>query len=200
MPEALIARRPLGTREDEALRAFGRAAVARITEQPLKSAFELQFDAESTTTAAALAAATGLELNAANRAVTAGALTALWLGPGNWLIKPGAGPAAALAALERAVAATQSSLVDVSDLWFGVTVEGERSRDLLSQGCALNLDPRAFPPGACAVTQLSRLRSLIHHVDGSPVYHVHVERSYARYLWAWLIDAMTGIDHEGDAG
>ncbi len=199
MPEALIARRPLGTREDQALRVFGRTAVARITERPLEPAFELQFDAEDKTTAAVLAVATGLDLTAANRAVTAGATTALWLGPGNWLIKPGADREGPLAALERAVAATQSSLVDVSDLWFGVTVEGDRSRDLLAQGCALDLDPRVFPPGACAVTQLARLRSLIHHVDGSPVYHVYVERSYAGYLWAWLIDAMTGIDSEGDA-
>jgi len=198
MPEVLIARRPLGRRANEALRTFGRMAAVRITERPLEPMFELQFAAEDAATAAALSAATGLDFTATNRALIAGAITALWLGPGNWLIKPGAEAAAKLAPLERVVAVTQSSLVDVSDQWFGASMQGERCRELLAQGCALDFDPRVFAPDSCAVTQFARLRALIHYVDGSPVYHVHVERSYAAYLWAWLIDAMTGIDYEGD--
>jgi len=191
MPDVLLARRPLGMREDETLRSFGRTASVCLTEHPLEPAFELQFDADDNATVATLAGATGLTLTTVNRAVMARGTAALWLGPGNWLIKPGSDQAAALAALERAVATTQSSLVDVSDLWFGVRMEGDRSRDLLAKGCALDLDPQVFAPGATAVTQLARLRALIHHVDGSPVYDVYVERSYAGYLWAWLVDAMT---------
>ena len=191
MPDTLIARRPLDMRESEPLRSFGRAACVHLTEGPLEPAFELQFDAGDNVTAAVLGRASGLALTAVNRAVTAGETTALWLGPGNWLIKPGADPVAALAALGRAVTATRSSLVDVSDLWFNVRVEGDHSRNVLAKGCALDLDLQVFAAGATAVTQLARLRALIHHVDGSLVYDVYVERSYAGYLWAWLVDAMT---------
>lgn len=31
---------------------------------------------------------------------------------------------------------------------------------------------------------------MIHYVDRSPVYDIYVERSYARYLGTWLVDAM----------
>ena len=118
-----------------------------------------------------------------------GETTALWLGPGDWLIKPRGNPASVREALARIVASTRSSLVDVSDLWFGVSLEGARSRDLLAKGSSLDLDATAFRPGATAVTQFARLRALLHHVDGSPDFDVYVERSYAAYLWAWLVDA-----------
>ncbi len=186
MPNVLTARRPLGRQEDEPLRTHGSFAVVRLDERPLEPMFELQFDVNDTAVAAALADATNFELTAINRAVTSGEATALWLGPSNWLIK--AGPAT-VATLEHAVAMTRSSLLDVSDLWFGVSVAGPRSGDVLAKGCALDLHPLA--PGATAVTQFVRMRALIRYVDAAPMYHMYVERSFATYLWAWLVDAMT---------
>jgi sarcosine oxidase subunit gamma len=190
MPETLTARRALGLQAGEPLRSFGLAASVRLTELPLEAAFELQFDADDAATVAVLSKATGFVLTTVNRVVNADGMTAVWLGPGDWLITPGNDPAAP-ARLEVAVTAASCSLVDVSDLWFGVAVEGPHAGDLLAKGCALDLDAQAFAPGATAVAQLARLRALIHRGDGSPTFHLHVERSYAAYLWAWLVDATT---------
>lgn len=187
MPDVLIARRPLGRKKDEPLRSYGSFAVVRLDEKRLQPAFELQFDADDHATAEAFIGATGLELTAINRAAEAGETIALWLGPGHWLIK-GDDPAATL---ERAAAVTRSSLIDVSDSWCTISVTGKRSRDVLAKGCSLDLDPRVLAPGATAVTQFVRMRALIHCVDDTPTYHVYVERSFAPYLWAWLVDAMT---------
>lgn len=190
MPEMLTARRALGLQAGEPLRSFGLAASLRLTELPPEAAFELQFDADDSATVCALSEASGLALTAANRAVDADGMAAMWLGPGDWLITPGNDPTP-LAKLERAAAVQSCSLVDVSDLWSGVKVEGPHARDLLAKGCALDLDAHAFAPRATAITQFARLRVLIHHVDGSSTFHVYVERSYAAYLWAWLVDATT---------
>lgn len=198
MADALVARRPLGLRHDERLRSLGRHGRLRLTERPLETAFELQFDSRDDSAVARIGDATGLALaSAAHRVVATPTSTALWLGPGHWLVKP-RDAAALQAALERTAASY--GLVDVSDLWFGVRIDGPQAPELLAKACALDLAVASFPPGASAVAQFVRLRALIHHVDEAPTYDVHVERSQAAYLWAWLDDAMTEfVDHEGAA-
>ncbi len=190
MPEILAARRPLGFSETDAVREFGRAATVLLTEQVLDAALALQFDPDDVTCVTALEVEMGLAIGAADRTVRADGLLALWLGPGNWLLKPSADCVGRMGELEHRVEVEHSSLTDVSDLWFAVSLQGCRSRDLLMKGCALDLDPQVFVPGASAVTQLARVRALIHHVDKSPLYHIYVERSFARYMWTWLADAM----------
>lgn len=189
MPDVLLARRPLGGREDEPLRVHGNFATVRLDEKPLQAAFELQFDAGDRAMEEALTHASGIQLTAINRVVANGATSAFWLGPGHSLIMI-ADPTS-MQTFERAVAVTGSSLIDVSDLWFTVSIAGKRSPDVLAKACAVDLDPLVFAPGAMAVTQFVRMRALIHHVDAAPTYYVYTERSFAVYVWAWLVDAIT---------
>jgi sarcosine oxidase subunit gamma len=194
MPDVLAARSALGTPAGEAMRAHGITAseerahheeAVRLAEQPSGVTFALRFDEADRDAVDAIATLTGLRLAADARAVTASGRTALWLGPGDWLLR-----------FESAAAPTPEwhqargvVAIETSDLWFRVRVHGACSRHVLATGCALDLDPARFPSGAAAVTQLARIRALIHHVVAG-AYDVHVERSYAAYVWAWLGDAI----------
>jgi sarcosine oxidase subunit gamma len=201
MPETLVAHTPLGSREDAPPKSFVQAHRVHLVELPFGRAFALQFDAFDASRAAAMSRAVGLELAEPNRTHVTATTSAFWLGPGDWLIRPGADGDPLFAGLDNRVAADGGSLVDVSDLWFGIGISGSHARDLLAKACALDLDPTVFPPGASAVAQVARLRALIHHVDGTPFYHVYVERSYAAYIWDWFVDATREfLDYQGDAG
>jgi sarcosine oxidase subunit gamma len=194
MPELLAARSALGAPAGGPMRTHGGTAgferadpqeAVRLVEQPSGVAFTLRFDEADHDAVDAIATLTGLRLAAGARAVTAGDRTALWLGPGDWLLR-----------FESAAAPTPQwhqargvVAIETSDLWFRVRVRGACSRHVLASGCALDLDPARFPPGSAAVTQLARIRALIHHVEDG-AYDVHVERSYAAYVWAWLGDAI----------
>jgi sarcosine oxidase subunit gamma len=83
------------------------------------------------------------------------------------------------------------SVVDVSAARTTLELAGPRARDVLEHGCALDLHPRAFGPGQCAQTLLAKANVVLHQVDDAPTYRLLVRPSFARYLVAWLLDAMT---------
>lgn len=121
---------------------------------------------------------------------------ALWLGPDEWLVTTsgtedagGTGDAGLLARLDGALTGHRASVVDVSDGRTVIVLRGARARDVLAKGCSLDLHPRQFRPGRCAQTLLARAGVLIHQTDPDPVYDIHVDRSYAQYLWTWFEDA-----------
>ena len=193
MSDKLHARSPLGTLSNEPTRAHGGADPVRLVEQPLGLAYTLRFDESDTDSIVAVAKLTGLRLQRAARAVAANGSLALWLGPGEWLIRFAPESSAPVALAESITA--RCTAIDTSDLWFVARLHGACSTDVLAKGCGLDLGPHEFAPGAAAVTQFARIRALIHYVDASPAYDVYVERSYAAYVWAWLVDAMSEFLH-----
>jgi sarcosine oxidase gamma subunit len=46
-------------------------------------------------------------------------------------------------------------------------------------------------------TALARVHAIVRQVDAVPTYDVWVERSYARYVWIWLVDAAREYGVEG---
>jgi len=81
-----------------------------------------------------------------------------------------------------------AAVVDVSDGWTRIVVTGSHARDLLAQGCALDLHPQVFPPGTCAVTGFAGLRTFVWHA-AEDRFGLLVGRSYARALWDWLLES-----------
>ncbi|MDT7677764.1 MAG: sarcosine oxidase, subunit gamma, partial [Pseudonocardiales bacterium] len=73
------------------------------------------------------------------------------------------------------------------------------AREVLEQGCPLDLHPRVFGPGRCVQTMLARAQVVIWRpasdaTDGaedSPgeTFRLLVRGSFAGYLAAWLTDA-----------
>jgi sarcosine oxidase subunit gamma len=119
-----------------------------------------------------------------------GGREALGLGPDQWLLVGAPGSAPAIAAeLGRALAGEHHSVVDVSANRTVVELAGEDRFDLLAQGCAIDLHPRAWGPGRCAQTLLARVPVLLQERQGA--MRVFVRASFAAHLAGWLHAAGT---------
>ena len=76
-------------------------------------------------------------------------------------------------------------------------IEGERAREVLNQGCTLDLHQRVFQVGQCAQSLLAHVPVLIsrNSDNGNAIcrFDLVVRRSYADHLVRWLVDAAREI-------
>jgi sarcosine oxidase, subunit gamma len=120
---------------------------------------------------------------------------ACWLGPDEWLVITGPGEEQRVLEGIRAVISGQRAAVsDVSGGQTLIESAGRHARDVLAKGCTLDLHPRVFPPGRCAQTLVARCPAMILRVDSRDTLGVVVGRSFADYLWRWLVDAAQEYD------
>lgn len=129
-----------------------------------------------------------------------GRLHVLWLGPDEWLVfgSEGAAPDVAPvleAAIRAAAGGSFVTSVNVSSNRVGLEIEGADARALLGFGCALDLDPGRFGPGACAQTMVGRAGVILWAVgaEPAPTFRLLVRPSFATYLETWLRDAEVGL-------
>lgn len=137
---------------------------------------------------------------AANRFVAGDDVTAAWLGPDEFLVITEWDQVAATAdRLAGALAGHHAGVTEVSDQLAVIRLSGPRARWVLAKGCALDLHPGVFGPGDCAQTLFERAGITLLQRDAAPTYHLLVRRSFAAYLWAWLLDAgqEVGVRFEG---
>jgi len=127
------------------------------------------------------------------RAGSDGARAALWLGPDEWLLIAGAGDGAAADTLERALAGLGHSLVDVSHRQVALLVSGAPAATLLSAGCPLDLDMRAFPVGMCTRTVLSKAEVVLWRTAPDQ-FRLEVWRSFAPYVTEYLASAARDLN------
>jgi sarcosine oxidase, subunit gamma len=121
---------------------------------------------------------------------TAAAIRVLWLGPDEYLVLTPDGQQAAVADALRQAAG--DAYAAVNELGSGQTVielAGPRAREIIAKGCPLDLHPRSFGPGRCAQSRLARSLVTIAQIDAMPRFELIVRRSFADYLWQWLVDA-----------
>jgi sarcosine oxidase, subunit gamma len=130
---------------------------------------------------------------AANRVAATGSVRTLWLGPDEWLVVAEGAAPDLLPRLERAVTGRRASVSDLSSSRVIIEIGGSAARDLLASGCGLDLHPRAFGPGQCAQTLLSRVPVILDQLDEAPHYRLLMRRSYSRWLVDWMIDAAEGL-------
>ncbi len=128
-----------------------------------------------------------------NTVVRTGELTALWLGPDEWLLIGPPGGEGELESRTREAAGDEPvSVTDVSAQRTTLLVTGPRARDLLAHGCPLDLHPRSFGSGRCAQTTLGRTQVvLVARDEPRAGFWVLVRSSFAGYLADWLLDAAT---------
>jgi sarcosine oxidase subunit gamma len=115
-----------------------------------------------------------------------GSEAVLWLGPDQWLVF-----GASEDELRAALGDTAGSVVDVSANRVGYELSGPGAREVLEQGCAIDLHPRAFGPGRCAQTMLARANVVLHQIDAAPTYRLLVRPSFAGYLRSWVRDSQS---------
>ncbi len=121
-------------------------------------------------------------------AVTAGAATALWLGPARWqIVEPEAerGPNGLYAALETALG-ENAALTDQGHGRVCLRIAGPALTATLAGGCTLDLDPGgACDPGRVVNTALGHMAATIHRLDAETA-DLYVARSYAVSFFEWL--------------
>ncbi|GGJ18946.1 sarcosine oxidase subunit gamma [Neoroseomonas lacus] len=139
--------------------------------------------------AAAMEASFGMAPPAPGHTLAGGAVTAIWIQPGGFMLT-GAGPGLA----ERAALAFVG-LAAVEDQSHGrttITVSGPAARAVLARGCRLDLHTRAFGPGRAAMTQIAHIGCLLHQVDDAPSFELTVFSTLAEPFFHWLVEAGSG--------
>ena len=125
-----------------------------------------------------------------NTVAADGEISALWLGPDEWLLlTPPDRQMDVVLALKAALGDTFAAVNDLSGGQTVVRIQGTHARDVLSKGCPLDLHPRVFGPGQCAQSHISKTMALIRQIDDTPTYDGIIRRSFADYLARWLEEA-----------
>jgi sarcosine oxidase, subunit alpha len=122
------------------------------------------------------------------RSIVSRERAALWLGPDEWLI---VAPDDAFGLVEQITAAAgrhPASIVDVSHSFRTLEISGPRATWCLNGFCALDLALHAFPVGMCTRTLLGKAGVILWRM-AAEVFHLHVPRSLAPYVWACLEEA-----------
>ncbi|MDQ4105586.1 MAG: hypothetical protein M3157_00200 [Actinomycetota bacterium] len=113
-------------------------------------------------------------------------------GPGEWtLVSP---PGNARKVIEQLGAVSDVEFVSVLDITHGralVRVSGERTPDLLSKVCGIDLSDEITPNGAAFRSSVAKVATNVVRDDEEDVrsYLLHCERSYGQYLFDALLDA-----------
>jgi sarcosine oxidase subunit gamma len=137
-----------------------------------------------------VARALGAELPPMLRTARVGDVEAIGLGPDEWLLLTPPDRADALAAdLRTALAGSHHAVVVISDRMTGIAIAGARSRDVLNAGCALDLHPSAFPPGAATRTLLGKATVVLHRPNEAEAFELWLNGSFAPYVWLFIENA-----------
>ena len=114
---------------------------------------------------------------------------AYWLGPDEWLLVTAAAEEAALAsALRGALQGMHCAITEVSGGQVVIELRGAGVRELLAKECPFDLYAPDFAPGRCAQTRLAKAAVLLRPLAEGAMELI-VRRSFADYLWTWLVDA-----------
>lgn len=130
----------------------------------------------------------GIALPRAARLVTAGQVSFIWAGPGQWLTLISAQSPHSFDESLREAFSDAGSVVNQSDSRNIVRIGGPKARETLAKGIPLDLDARAFRPGDTALTLAGLINVHFWQVDDTPTYDFSVVRSFAASFCEWLLD------------
>ncbi|NBB81895.1 MAG: sarcosine oxidase subunit gamma, partial [Alphaproteobacteria bacterium] len=121
-------------------------------------------------------------------------VTALWLGPDEWLLVTDPGAEGALKdRLETAFAGLHASVVDVTDNATMLRLTGHAVRTVLAKGMPMDTHARGFAVGEVRQSVLAHVDVICHLVEeteaAGATVDLYVRRSFADHVWTWLEDA-----------
>lgn len=158
----------------------------RLTERKALSAIQvLSFNGKHDAVASAIGKALGIECSTRPGISNANEHTQVsWNGPNSWMIvasdeEAGRAPGELLKLLQESVGEL-AAVVDQSHGRCGLRLSGARARQVMAKNTAIDLHPRAFGPGRCALTSVAHMNATIVQVDDTPTYDLFVIRSMAR--------------------
>jgi len=188
MAETLTATSPLQGFSD---RFAALPRTVKLCEEPFVAMVDLRADPDGRAASRA-SAILGLDLpTTPSTYVSDDGLTAIWMGPDEWLITAGTRSAAELETqLRAAVSEDGGAAIDVSAQRTTLRLSGPDARDVLAKGCSLDLHPTVFRKGTAVQTMLGLAGVVLIALDDAGTdYRILVRASFARYLADWLIDA-----------
>jgi heterotetrameric sarcosine oxidase gamma subunit len=120
-----------------------------------------------------------------------GELTALWLGPSEWmLLTPENDESAIAARIEAELQGIHHQVTDVTDHHTIIRLSGEKAREMLMKLSTLDMHPAKFPQGTVKGSIFGRVPSVLHCPLGArldaPDFDLIIRRSHADYLWCLL--------------
>ena len=158
----------------------------RLQERKALSAIQvLTFNGKHQDAAKAISKALGMECSTeAGVSTSDGQTQVSWNGPNSWMIiasdeESGRAYGELFKSLQDAVG-DLGAVVDQSHGRSGLRLSGPRARQVMAKNTAIDLHPRAFSPGQCAMTSVAHMNATIIQVDDAPTYDLFVIRSLAR--------------------
>jgi sarcosine oxidase subunit gamma len=145
-------------------------------------------NAEDQAFCAAASRALGMNLptQACTTSVTA-VCRVVWAGPDDWFVIGAKGQADSIVSqLRSALAGMHHAVTDVSSGYTVLHLSGAPARDVLAQGCPLDLHPLVFKPGASAGSHFFKASMWLWLTDEAENYEVLVRRSFMGYFWLML--------------
>lgn len=133
---------------------------------------------------AGVARALGAELPVAVCSTRLGQdLKIVWAGPDDWFVMSKRRKASELeAALRAELAGQHIAVTDVSSNYTILHLSGPRVRELLAQGCPLDLHPRAFGADRCAGSHFFKASVWLWRTPDGEGFELLVRRSFAGYV------------------
>ena len=162
-----------------------------IRELPLVGKITLRGNTADPAFAHAAKAALGIDLPVTPLgSAQVGETRVFWKAFDEWLIWTAPGEETALiATLRDALKGLRHAVVDVSDYYTILRIEGPNARTLLSKGCVIDLHPRAFAPGRATGTGFHHATIFITK-NNEESFDVMIRWSFADYLWLYLADGV----------
>lgn len=144
---------------------------------------------------AALAAQAHLKLpEQANTTAQEGSMRSVWAGPDDWFVMDEASPSSQSMQLQQsllaALGSTHHAITDVSSGYRVLSLRGVAAREVLAQGCPLDLHASQFKVGMSAGTHFFKASVWLWQTDEQPSYQMLVRRSFAPYVHLMLQKAM----------
>lgn len=122
---------------------------------------------------------------------TSGTLSALWLGPDEWLVLDESAVSDLPARVEKALNGVPHALVGITHRQIGMRLEGRLAARILSSGCPLDLDLSAFPVGMATRTLFHKAEIVLWR-RGAEAFHIEAWRSFVPYIEGHLAEAAKG--------
>ncbi len=132
----------------------------------------------------------------ANTTTMQGSTRCVWAGPDDWFVYDSSLTAIEtpklVARLAPLVAQRHHALTDVSSGYQVLRLSGLNARELLAQGCPLDLHPNQFKVGACAGTHFFKASVWLWKACEQPTYELLVRSSFVPYV-KLMVNKTTGL-------